>query len=263
MTLMADRHAVVYARFSSEKQSDRSIEDQVELCRAFCEREGLRVVGVYDDRAISGASTVNRAGWLKLMRDSTNGKFDVVVAESLDRISRDQEDLAGIYKRLRFKQIEIWTVQDGRAGEIHVGVKGLLGALYLKDLAQKTKRGQAGVIRDGRHNGGRSYGYRRVAGKAGVLEIQHDEAAIVRRIFDNYAKGWSPRDIAAELNREAIPGREVDHGTRQRSVVAVSVLTAFCKTRSMSGALYGTGSLSSRIPKPVGASVGQMRCPNG
>jgi site-specific DNA recombinase len=206
MALMADRRAVVYARFSSEKQSDRSIEDQVELCRTFCEREGLRVLGVYDDRAISGASTINRAGWLKLMRDSTNDEFDVVVAESLDRISRDQEDLARIYKRLRFKQIEIWTVQDGRAGEIHVGVKGLLGALYLKDLAQKTKRGQAGVIRDGRHNGGRSYGYRGVAGKAGVLEIQHDEAAIVRRIFDNYAKGWSPRDIAAELNREAIPG---------------------------------------------------------
>ena len=96
MSIVADRRAVVYARFSSEKQSDRSIEDQVELCRAFCEREGLRVVSVYDDRAISGASTVNRAGWLKLMRDSTNDKFDVVVSESLDRISRDQEDLEQI-----------------------------------------------------------------------------------------------------------------------------------------------------------------------
>ena len=83
-------------------------------------------------------------------------KFDVVVAEALDRISRDQEDLAGIYKRLRFMEIEIRTVQDGKAEEIHVGVKGLVGALYLKDLAQKTKRGQAGVVRDGRHSGGRS-----------------------------------------------------------------------------------------------------------
>jgi len=201
-----DARAAIYARFSSDKQSDRSIEDQVELCRAFCAREGLRVVGVYDDRAKSGASTVNRAGWLKLMRDSSADKFDVVVAESLDRIARDQEDLAGIYKRLRFKQIEMWTVQDGRAGEIHVGVKGLLGTLYLKDLAQKTKRGQAGVIRDGRHNGGRSYGYRPVPGKAGILQIQEGEAAIVRRIFDSYASGRSPRDIAAELNREGIPG---------------------------------------------------------
>ena len=88
MSVSSDMRAVIYARFSSDKQSDRSIEDQVELCRTFCEREGLRVVGVYDDRAISGASTVNRAGWLKLMRDSGADKFDVVVAEALDRIAR-------------------------------------------------------------------------------------------------------------------------------------------------------------------------------
>jgi DNA invertase Pin-like site-specific DNA recombinase len=159
------RCAAIYARFSSDKQSERSIDDQVALCRAFCERDGLRVIGVYEDRAISGASIANRIGWLKLMRDANAGKFDVVVAEALDRISRDQEDLAGIYKRLRFKQIEIRTVQDGRAEEIHVGIKGLVGALYLRDLAQKTRRGQAGVVRDGRHNGGRSYGYRAVPDK--------------------------------------------------------------------------------------------------
>ena len=62
------------------------------------------------------------------------------------------------------------------------------------------------MIRDGRHNGGRSYGYRPVPSKAGVLEIHEDEAPIVRRIFDSYANGQSPRDIAAELNREGIPG---------------------------------------------------------
>ncbi len=198
--------AAIYARFSSDKQSERSIDDQVALCRLFCEREGLSVVRVYDDRAISGASTQNRLGWLRLMRDANAGRFNVVVAEALDRISRDQEDLAGIYKRLRFKEIEIRTVHDGTAGEIQVGVGGLLGALYLKDLAHKTKRGQAGVVRDGRHNGGRSYGYRAVSGQAGILEIQNTEAAIVRRIFECYASGKSPRDIAAALNREGIPG---------------------------------------------------------
>ena len=200
------RRAVIYARFSSDKQTERSIDDQVALCRAYCEREGLLVGEVYDDRAISGASTVNRIGLLRLMRDAGAGKFDVVVSEALDRISRDQEDLAGIYKRLSFRQIEIRTVQDGTAGEIHVGVKGLVGALYLKDLAQKTKRGQAGVIRDGRHNGGRSFGYRPVSGQPGILEIQDTEAAVVRRIFEWYAAGKSPRYIAGALNREGVPG---------------------------------------------------------
>jgi site-specific DNA recombinase len=199
------RRAVIYARSSSDKQSERSIDDQVALCRVCCEREGLLVSEVYDDRAISGASTANRIGWLRLMRDASAGKFDVVIAEALDRISRDQEDLAGIYKRLRFMQIELRIVQDGKAEEIHVGVKGLLGALYLKDLAQKTKRGQAGVIRDQRHNGGRSYGYRSVPGKPGRREIVEVEASVVRRIFDRYAAGRSPRDIAA-ANREGVPG---------------------------------------------------------
>ncbi len=186
MTILVNR-AAIYARFSSDKQSERSIDDQVALCRAYCERNGLSVVGFYDDRAISGASTINRLGWHKLMRDARAGKFDVVVAEALDRISRDQEDLAGIYKRLRFMDIEIRTVQDGKAEEIHVGVKGLVGALYLKDLAQKTKRGQAGVVRDGRHNGGRSYGYGPIAGQNGRLKVIEHEAAIVRRIFEAYA----------------------------------------------------------------------------
>jgi predicted site-specific integrase-resolvase len=136
MTNLVNRTAI-YARFSSDKQSERSIDDQVALCRTYCERNELSVVGVYDDRAISGASTVNRLGWEKLMRDARGGKFDVVVAEALDRISRDQEDLAGIYKRLRFVGIEIRTVQDGKAEEIHIGVKGLVGALYLKDFARR------------------------------------------------------------------------------------------------------------------------------
>jgi site-specific DNA recombinase len=196
--------AVVYARFSSDKQRDRSIEDQVALCRDFCQRDGLSVVEVYEDRAISGASTANRLGWQRLMRDARAGRFDVVVAEALDRISRDQEDLAGIHKRLRFIKIEIRTVQDGKAEEIHVGIKGLLGTLYLKDLAQKTKRGQAGVIRDRRHNGGRSYGYRPLPGQPGRLEILPDEASIVRWIFESYLAGKSPRDIAGALNRDGI-----------------------------------------------------------
>ena len=69
MTNRVNRSAI-YARFSSDKQSERSVDDQVALCRTYCERNELSVVGVYDDRAISGASTVNRLGWEKLMRDA-------------------------------------------------------------------------------------------------------------------------------------------------------------------------------------------------
>lgn len=199
--------AVIYARFSDkEKQTDKSIDDQVALCRAMCERDGLTVVEVYSDHGISGASTLNRLALQRLMRDAKAGKFAVVVAESLDRLSRDQEDLAGIHKRLNFARVEIRTFIDNTVGEIHVGVKGLVGALYLKDLAQKTRRGQAGVVRDGRHNGGRSFGYQPVLGRPGILEIEETEAATVRRIFELYLAGNTPRDIATRLNKEHVRG---------------------------------------------------------
>jgi site-specific DNA recombinase len=203
--------AAIYARFSSDKQTDRSIDDQVALCKRVCEREGLIVVAVYDDRAISGASTHNRMGLQRLLRDARAGKFEIVVTEALDRISRDQEDLAGIHKRLRFAGIDIRTAHDGIAGDIHIGVKGLLGAMYLKDLADKTRRGQAGVNADGRHNGGRSFGYRAIVGRKGELKIDDDEAETVREIFVAYLDGHSARDIAARLNTDDIKGPRGGH----------------------------------------------------
>src|SRR5512134_101186 len=85
--------AVVYARYSSDKQSDRSIEDQVRLCRERIAADGHTVTEVYSDHAISGA-TLLRPGIQAVMQDAARGKFDLVYAEALDRISRDQEEVA-------------------------------------------------------------------------------------------------------------------------------------------------------------------------
>lgn len=198
--------AAIYARYSSDKQNDRSIEDQITLCRALAIREGFTVTATYDDRAQSGASTIGRDGLQRLYADARRGAFDVVVTESLDRLSRDQEDLAGLDKRLRFLGIGIYTANDGSVGQVHIGVRGMLGALFLKDVADKTRRGLAGVVDSGRHAGGRAYGYRPVPGRAGELTIDEAEAAIVRRIFADYLAGNSPRAIACALNSENVAG---------------------------------------------------------
>ncbi|SVE16750.1 uncharacterized protein METZ01_LOCUS469604, partial [marine metagenome] len=92
--------AVIYARYSSDLQSETSIDDQVRLCRERAERDGMAVTEVYSDYAISGGTLNNRPGMLALMDAAKQGEFDVVIAEALDRISRDQEDIAAIYKRL-------------------------------------------------------------------------------------------------------------------------------------------------------------------
>jgi site-specific DNA recombinase len=82
----------------------------------------------------------------------------------------------------------------------------MLSELYLSNLAQKTRRGLAGVVRDRRHAGGRAFGYRTVEGAPGQLAIDEREAETVRRIFADYIAGRPPRKIAAALNREKVPG---------------------------------------------------------
>jgi DNA invertase Pin-like site-specific DNA recombinase len=204
--------AVIYARYSSDNQRDASIEDQVRQSRARIEQEQWQLGEVYSDHAISGATTL-RPGYQKMLEDARAGRFDVLVAEALDRLSRDQENIAGLYKQLCFAGIRLVTLSEGEIGELHVGLKGTMNALFLKDLAHKTRRGLEGRVRQGKSGGGLCFGYdvvRKVdaSGEAlhGERRINEGEAAIVRRIFEEFAKGRSPRAIAQSLNKDGIAG---------------------------------------------------------
>jgi site-specific DNA recombinase len=115
-------------------------------------------------------------------------------------------DVATLYKHLSFLSVRLWTVAEGQIGELHVGFKGTMNALYLKDLAQKTHRGQEGRVRSGMSGGGICYGYGLVPGQPGVWKINEAEAAVVVRIFEERAVGRSPRAIAVGLNQDGIAG---------------------------------------------------------
>ncbi|HMQ92769.1 MAG TPA: recombinase family protein [Amaricoccus sp.] len=201
--------AALYARYSSDNQRDASIEDQLRICRARAEREGWTIIDSYTDRAISGASLL-RPGVQELISDALKGRFEVILAESLDRLSRDQEDIAGLYKRMRFAGVSIVTLSEGEVSELHIGLKGTMGALFLKDLADKTRRGLRGRVEQGRSGGGLCYGYDVVRttdpDDRGEREINPAEANVVRRIFREYLSGQSSRTIAMTLNREGISG---------------------------------------------------------
>jgi site-specific DNA recombinase len=202
---MSKLTAAMYARFSSDLQKDRSIDDQLVLCRGLAESQSLKVVATFSDRAKSAATLFDRDGLLELMACAKNKKFNVVVVESLDRLARDQEDLPYIYKRLEFHGIRILTHNEGWATPMHVGIRGLVGSMYLKDLGDKVRRGQMGRVREGKFPGGVTYGYRNVPGKPGEREIDPEQAKIIRRIFRMYADGMSPRYIALKLTQEKIP----------------------------------------------------------
>jgi len=222
--------AVIYAHYSSDLQSAASIDDQVRLCRERAAALGHDVVEVFSDYAISASNLRTRPGMLALMDAARARDFDMVIAEALDRISRDQEDVAAIFKRLNHADVKLITLTEGEINELHVGLKGTMNALFLKDLAEKTRRGQRGRVEAGRIPGGNSYGYRMIRRIAedgnlvrGEREIHPEEAAIVRRIFTEYVEGQPPRAIAANLNRDRIPSprgglwnASTINGSRQR-----------------------------------------------
>ncbi|EGP55802.1 resolvase domain-containing protein [Agrobacterium tumefaciens F2] len=205
----------LYARYSSDNQRDASIEDQFRICREQAKRDGWNVIGTYKDAGISGASMILRPGIQMLLQDAQAGHFDIVLAEALDRISRDQADVATLFKHLKFAGVPIVTLAEGEISELHVGLKGTMNALFLKDLAAKTHRGLRGRVEQGKAGGGISYGYKvvkKLDGRGdpirGDREIDEHEATIVRRIFRDYAAGIGPRAIAKSLNDEGIAGPE-------------------------------------------------------
>jgi site-specific DNA recombinase len=206
------RKAVIYARFSSENQHETSIEDQLRNAKRLIEKSGWQLIQTYADRAISGASPL-RPGYQALMADARQGRFEIVVAEGLDRLSRDQAAVASLFKLLQFHGVSIFTHAEGEISELHVGLKGTMNALFLKDLAIKTHRGLEGRVLQGKSAGGRAYGYEVVKQRdangepiRGLRRINEDEAAIVRRIFEAFRSGRSPRSIARALNAERISG---------------------------------------------------------
>ena len=143
----------IYARYSSDLQRAASIEDQVLVCTERVVREKWTLAATYTDRGISGASHL-RPGYQKLLEGARKGEFDIVLAEALDRISRDQEHVASFFKLMSFAGIRIVTLTEGEISELHVGLKGTMNALFLKDLADKTRRGLRGRIEQGRSGGG-------------------------------------------------------------------------------------------------------------
>ncbi|MFZ2137520.1 MAG: recombinase family protein, partial [Xanthobacteraceae bacterium] len=201
----------IYARYSSELQRAASIEDQVLVCTERLVREKWTLVATYTDRGVSGASHL-RPGYQGLLAGARNREFDIVLAEALDRISRDQEHVASFFKQMRFAGIRVFTLAEGEIGELHVGLKGTMNALFLKDLAEKTRRGLRGRIEAGGSGGGVCFGYNVVRETApdgmpmpGGRRINETEAEVVRKIFRAFASGLSPRRIAFDLNHERIP----------------------------------------------------------
>ena len=84
-------NAVIYARYSSHAQNEQSVEGQLKACHDFADRQGLAVVGIYIDRALSGTSD-NRPEFQRMIDDSAKRHFEAIIVYQLDRFTRNRYD---------------------------------------------------------------------------------------------------------------------------------------------------------------------------
>ena len=157
MTLRATIHAgtgmgaaamrvISYARFSTDRQSETSLEAQERLCHSRAALLGFDVVKIHVDQAVSGAVPVElRPGGRALMADVMAGRFAVLILESLDRLSRDVGEQERIVKRIEYRGIRIIGVSDSydtnAAGRKVMRIaRGLVNELYVDDLRAKVHR---------------------------------------------------------------------------------------------------------------------------
>ena len=199
----------LYARYSSDQQRAASIADQLRTCREFAGRLGLTVVADYHDAAVSGASLM-RAGIQSLMRDAAANKFDVVLAEALDRFSRDQEDIAHLAKQLKFARVKIRHRLGRRDHRAPHRAEGHDERPVSRGSGREDPPRAPWSSRSRTVWRRTSFGYRVVrvleGQPRGEREIIPAEAAIVQRIFRAFVAGVSPKAIAKALNAEGLPG---------------------------------------------------------
>jgi site-specific DNA recombinase len=212
-----------YARYSSDRQSPASIQDQLRKCREFADGQNWLFLDehVYIDEAISGAGS-DRPAFLQLLGAVSlrPPPFDVLLVDDTSRISRDAGDASHFYQQLRFHGIRAMALSQGidsqsEQADVLLTVHGLVDSLYIKELAKKTHRGLEGRALLGQCTGGRCFGYDNVT-EAGIVrqQINPSEAAIVQRIFEMAAEGGSLKVIARRLNDERVasprPAQESD-----------------------------------------------------
>ncbi|MFO0389405.1 MAG: recombinase family protein [Alphaproteobacteria bacterium] len=210
---------VIYARFSSDKQSESSIDDQVRNCTRYAERCGMTLATQFDDKAISGTSK-NRPGFEAMLAAAERREFKVLLVDDLSRLSRDDVEMKQVIRRFKFQGLRIVGVSDGydsatKGEKIQSTMRGLMNEMYLDDLREKTHRGMYGKAMGGYSAGGRTYGYKRVPiedpirkdpnGRPEIIavrrEIDPDEAKWVQQMYEWFAGGDSPKRIADKLNR--------------------------------------------------------------
>ena len=214
-------YAVLYCRYSCDRQNEQSIDGQIRVCSEFAERNNIKIVGTYIDKAMSGTND-NRDDFQRMLRDSDRKQWQYVIVYKLDRFSRNKYEMAIHRKHLKDNGVKILSamenIPDSPEGILLESLLEGMNQYYSEELSQKTKRGLNESRLKGNFCGGKiNYGYsllpvyldenNRKAPITHKVIINEEEAPIVKEIFTEYANGKSVCQLVKELNERGIKNR--------------------------------------------------------
>ena len=200
---MESKRAVIYARYSSSRQREESIERQIEICNDYAVAHNMLVIGSYVDRKKTG-KTDTRPDFQRMIYESSKHLFDVVLVWRYDRFARNLDD-HGAYERLLHQNSVdlISATEEIPEGSHSAIIKAVIlggNESYSVELAAKVSDGMHRAAMQGQTSGGpRVFGYR-VVDKHYVLD--EGEAQVIRQIFTWYDQGKSMTEIVNQLNAQ-------------------------------------------------------------
>jgi site-specific DNA recombinase len=197
--------AVIYARYSSENQTEQSIEGQLRVCSEYAKSHDILILDTYIDRAMTGTND-NRADFQRMIKNSNRREWNFVLVYKLDRFSRNKYEMAMHKKTLKDNGAKVLSatefIPDTPEGIIFESMLEGYAEYYSAELSQKVRRGMNESRLKGNFTGGRlPYGYR-VENKK--IKIDENRAEVVRYIFEQYACGLYVRNIIYDLTEKEI-----------------------------------------------------------
>ena len=195
--------AALYARFSSDNQREESIDAQLRAMREYCLRNNVVIANEYCDHARS-ATTDDRPEFQRLIRESKNCEFNIVIVHKLDRFSRDRYDSAYYKRELKRSGVSLISVlenlDDSPESIILESVLEGMSEYYSRNLAREVMKGMRESALQCRAVGGCApFGYK-INPETKRYEIEEDEIDAVRMIFDKVLEGVGYGDIIHDLN---------------------------------------------------------------
>ncbi|PAB59965.1 recombinase family protein [Anaeromicrobium sediminis] len=214
-------NCAVYVRVSTEKEiQDSSMAHQEKFFQKYVREKGLTIYKIYKDRE-SACSLKNRVGLKKLIKDSEEKKFNIVLTKSISRFARNTLEGLTIIRQFKEKNIRFITIEDSfDSDEYDEFTFTILLSLAQKESEKISERISFGKLcraKEGHFNGSIvPYGYMKLD-KNTILPKEDISTLVVKKIFDMYASGEGLASIARNLNNNKYPTPSQSRGIIQKN----------------------------------------------